>query len=172
MSTRGLTALVAVILTAMLLACDPASTGTEPTPEVAALLDRASTVLTAEPTPEVAALPDGANTVLTAEPTPEARRLWLTGEIPPELGNLVNLRLADLKDADRTWYGDPRGAGEGPSTLAGPQRQPVDGEIPPELGQIVNLERLFLHENQLTGEIPPELGQIFNLEGLASTTTS
>ena len=67
----------------------------------------------------------------------------LTGEIPPELGNLANLRRLRL-------YGH---------NLA--------GEIPPELGKLANLEGLYLNNNALTGEIPPELGKLANLEGLA-----
>ncbi len=136
MSTRGHTVLAAVILTAMLLACGPASTGTP------SLADS-----TTEPAPEVAALvalyhaTDGESwTVndnwLTDAPIGtwygvsvdgEGRVLVLglgdnrlTGEIPPELGNLVNLRGLDLKDNQLT------------------------GEIPPELGNLVNLVLLYL----------------------------
>ena len=67
----------------------------------------------------------------------------LTGEIPPELGNLANLRRLRL-------YGH---------NLA--------GEIPPELGKLANLEVLVLGEDDLTGEIPPELGNLASLEQLA-----
>ena len=66
----------------------------------------------------------------------------LTGEIPPELGNLINLRSLNLFRAQLT------------------------GEIPPELGNLINLEGLNLSRNQLTGEIPPELGNLTNLESL------
>ena len=67
----------------------------------------------------------------------------LTGEIPPELGNLADLRQLILYDND------------------------LAGEIPPELGKLANLEVLVLGEDDLTGEIPPELGKLANLEGLA-----
>ena len=63
----------------------------------------------------------------------------LSGEIPPELGNLANL----------VWL-----------FLEGNQ---LSGEIPPELGNLANLAILFLIENQLSGEIPPELGNLANL---------
>ena len=67
----------------------------------------------------------------------------LSGEIPPELGNLANLESLFL-DLNQ-----------------------LSGEIPPELGNLANLSVLFLHENQLSGEIPPELGKLANLTHLA-----
>ena len=66
----------------------------------------------------------------------------LTGTIPPELGNLVNLKELYLGSNDLT------------------------GPIPPELGSLVNLKILFLYFNNLTGPIPPELGNLVNLEEL------
>ena len=59
----------------------------------------------------------------------------MSGEIPPELGNLANLQELFL-------YGNQ-----------------LSGEIPPELGNLANLQELFLYGNQLSGEIPPEVGQ-------------
>ena len=66
----------------------------------------------------------------------------LEGKIPPELGDLSNLRMLDLS-VNR-----------------------LEGEIPPELGSLTNLEELNIFWNQLTGEIPPELGNLVNLEVL------
>ena len=66
----------------------------------------------------------------------------LTGELPPELGNLANLRWLYL---DRNY---------------------LDGGIPPELGNLANLYGLYLIGNNLTGEIPPELGNLANLRWL------
>ena len=63
----------------------------------------------------------------------------LSGEMPPELGSLANLRSLFLGDNQLT------------------------GEIPSELGSLANLERLRLFNNQLTGEIPAELGRLTNL---------
>ncbi len=68
--------------------------------------------------------------------------LSLTGEIPPELGNLANLHFLELDHNSLT------------------------GEIPPELGNLANLRFLYLRNNSLTGEIPPELGDLSNLERL------
>ena len=73
----------------------------------------------------------------------EGLYLWengLTGEIPPELGDLANLQELNLGNNGLT------------------------GEIPPELGGLANLRRLDLFENGLTGEIPSELGKLANLE--------
>ena len=68
----------------------------------------------------------------------------LTGEIPKELGSLVQPDGADLSDNNQ-----------------------LTGEIPPELGRLSNLTvSAALVDNQLTGEIPPELGGLSNLTGL------
>ena len=66
----------------------------------------------------------------------------LSGEIPAELGSLINLQ--DL------WLGENQ----------------LSGEIPPELGNLARLNVLLLTDNQLSGEIPPDLGNLTNLEWL------
>ena len=63
----------------------------------------------------------------------------ITGEIPPEIGNLTNLNTLSL----------------GSTYIA--------GEIPPEIGSLTNLNYLHLNNNQLIGEIPPEIGSLTNL---------
>ena len=60
----------------------------------------------------------------------------LKGELPPELGNLAELRILSL-------------GGTG-----------LSGEIPPELGNLTNLIELWLWGNELIGELPPELGNL------------
>ena len=72
----------------------------------------------------------------------------LSGEIPPELGNLSNLTRLDLF------------------------QNKLSGEIPPELGSLSNLEQLTLGENDLSGEIPAELGSLSNLTELSSNATT
>ena len=62
----------------------------------------------------------------------------LTGEIPPELGDLTNLELLDLSGNQLT------------------------GEIPTELGRLTNLTLLRLSGNQLTGCVPASLQDIAN----------
>ena len=60
----------------------------------------------------------------------------LSGEIPPELGDLSALQSLHLYGNDLT------------------------GEIPPELGRLGSLTILDLGGNRLTGEIPPEVGDM------------
>ena len=57
----------------------------------------------------------------------------LTGEIPPEIGDLINLEILRLGSNELT------------------------GSIPPEIGNLTNLTQLFLNSNQLTGTIPDEI---------------
>ena len=66
----------------------------------------------------------------------------LTGEIPPELGNLAALQVLDLRSNALT------------------------GEIPPELGNLTALQELDLGYIDLTGPIPPELGDLTALKKL------
>ena len=63
----------------------------------------------------------------------------LSGRIPPQLGNLGQLRELALA------------------------RNRLSGPIPPQLGNLSNLSRLDLNGNQLTGSIPSELGNLSNL---------
>ncbi len=63
----------------------------------------------------------------------------LSGEIPPEIGNLTNLTSLWLSSNELT------------------------GSIPPEIGNLTNLTELTLSSNELTGSIPPEIGNLTNL---------
>ena len=68
---------------------------------------------------------------------------YLSGSIPPELGQLTSLTTLWLSE-----NGD------------------LSGSIPPELGQLTSLTTLWLFSNDLSGSIPPELGQLTNLTKL------
>ena len=90
----------------------------------------------------------------------------LSGEIPPELGNLVSLEVLDLSLNELS--GEiPLELGNLVSlTLLGLGNNELSGEIPPDLGNLVSLTGLFLQKNELSGEIPPELGNLVSLEVL------
>ena len=66
----------------------------------------------------------------------------LTGAIPAEIGNLINLSNLYLNNNQLT------------------------GAIPPEIGNLTNLTHLYLNYNQLTGSIPLEIGNLTNLTNL------
>jgi hypothetical protein len=71
----------------------------------------------------------------------------MPGTLPPELGQLIELRRLDLA-----------GGIYPASRLA--------GTLPPELGNLTKLESLKIGPNFLSGSIPPELGGLFHLQTL------
>ncbi len=75
----------------------------------------------------------------------------LEGAIPSELGDLSNLQYLGLSNAGSDYWGDGG----------------LEGEIPSELGGLTNLETLDLSRNGLTGEIPLELSSLSNLRRLS-----
>ncbi|MDE0474187.1 MAG: hypothetical protein OXI50_06480 [Gammaproteobacteria bacterium] len=87
----------------------------------------------------------------------------LTGPIPPELGQLSRLTRLDL-----SWNGL---SGTIPAELAALPlldslelwRNELSGPIPVELGSMRSLRRLSLAWNQLSGAVPPELGRLTTL---------
>ena len=89
----------------------------------------------------------------------------LRGEIPPELGNLTQLR--------ELWFGDGNGlTGELPSELSNLTNlevldlgySDVSGPIPAWLGELTRLRSLYLDGNQFEGELPEELGNLVQLK--------
>ncbi len=66
----------------------------------------------------------------------------LSGGLPPELGNLTNLRELDLYDNE------------------------LSGALPSELGDLTNLESLYLDRNQLSGPLPLSLVNLTYLKDL------
>ena len=114
----------------------------------------------------------------------------LTGIIPPELGQLTNLRslalgankltgpipsaLGDLPNLQELWLWGNELTGPIPASLSSLTNlkdlrlsdNRLSGPVPSWLGSLTNLEVLTLDENQLTGTIPAELGNLSNLRGL------
>ena len=88
----------------------------------------------------------------------------LSGEIPSTIGNLMNLESLHLGENSLT--------GSIPSEIENLMNltsltlfsNQLTGEIPSEIGNLTNLERLYLSDNQLTGVIPSEIGNLTNLE--------
>ena len=89
----------------------------------------------------------------------------LSGEIPPELGDLPNLEELHLGGNELTGEIPPE-LGNLPNLYQLSLNCQLSGEIPPELSNLANLQYLVLGGNQLSGEIPPELGKLANLTGL------
>ena len=90
----------------------------------------------------------------------------LSGEIPPEISDLDQLRNLDLASNQLTGPIPPRlGNLSNLSTLAISYNQ-LTGPIPSELGNLSNLSTLRIVSNHLTGPIPPELGDLSGLTHL------
>ena len=90
----------------------------------------------------------------------------LTGEIPPELGDLANLRYLDLSGYSLTGEIPPELGTLANLELLSLGGNDLTGEIPSKLGDLAKLRYLYLDDNNLTGEIPSELGKLASLEEL------
>lgn len=87
----------------------------------------------------------------------------LSGEIPPEMGNLANLYSLHLSYNRLTGVLPPElGQLDNLGVLVIVNSR-LTGEIPPELGNLVHLHDLHLWGNDLSGSIPPELGNLISL---------
>ena len=87
----------------------------------------------------------------------------LTGSIPRELGNLANLRELRLDHNGLTASVPPELGNLASLEQLRLQENELTGEIPSALGDLTTLSDLWLSGNELTGAIPPELGDIFSL---------
>ena len=90
----------------------------------------------------------------------------LTGEIPPEIGNLINLEILRLGNNELTGSIPPEIGNLTNLTQLFLSSNQLRGTIPPEIWNLTNLNILWLHRNQLTGTIPPEIGNLTNLTHL------
>ncbi len=90
----------------------------------------------------------------------------LIGNIPSEIGALINLEILDLVSNELS--------GEIPSEIYHLTNMTklwlgsslLSGSISAEIGNLTNLIDLRLYSSQLTGGIPPEIGNLTNLTGL------
>ena len=92
--------------------------------------------------------------------------IGVTGEIPPEIGNLVNLGSLILKENQLSEEIPPEISYLTNLTQLDLGGNQLSGEIPPEIGSLTNLKILDLAGNQFTGELPPEIGNLANLTEL------
>lgn len=89
----------------------------------------------------------------------------LDGTLPPELGNLSQLQVLDLRLNHNLVGQIPPEFGQLTSLkILNLRANSHTGSIPSSFGQLDNLEELYLRTNFLTGPIPPELGDMDNLE--------
>ena len=88
----------------------------------------------------------------------------LFGRIPPELGNLAELRELDLEVNELVGPIPPELGKLSNLEILNLKYNYLSGSIPAELGNLTNLRELHLDNNQLTGSIPAELGNLPNLE--------
>ena len=91
----------------------------------------------------------------------------LSGEIPPEIGNLTNLTSLWLSSNELTGSIPLEICNLNNLTYLYLDRNQFTGEIPSEIGNLTNLEYLYFFNNQLTGTIPPEIGNLTNLTNLS-----
>ena len=91
----------------------------------------------------------------------------LTGTIPPEIGQLQELRSLHLSENRLTGSIPPEIGQLGNLSYLNLFGNELTGEIPPELLQLHSLGFLHLGRNELTGEIPSDIDQLVNLGGLS-----
>ncbi len=92
-------------------------------------------------------------------------QLFLSGNIPPELGDLGHLKSLVLTYNDLSGNIPPELGNLGSLEMLALSGNKLTGSIPPEFENLDNLNRIFIDDNQLT-TIPPELGNLDNLERL------
>ena len=92
--------------------------------------------------------------------------IGVSGEIPPEIGNLINLDSLILKENQFSGIIPPEIGSLTNLTNLDLGGNQLSGEIPSEIGSLTNLNILDLAGNQLTGTIPPEIGELENLTEL------
>ena len=90
----------------------------------------------------------------------------LSGQIPPEFGNLSALKVLSFRVNVLRGGIPPELAGLSELRMLDLHGNSLGGLIPPELGNLSKLEALDLNANRLTGSIPPELNRLSNLERL------
>ena len=108
--------------------------------------------------------------ICVGEDVTELTLSHLSGQIPPEIGELINLTYLKI------WYSWSLGGVIPPEignltnlTFLAIYQTAIGGLIPPEIGNLVNLTVLGFYWNWggLNGPIPPEIGNLTNLHNIA-----
>ena len=96
----------------------------------------------------------------------DLRSNQLEGELPPELGDLGNLKELIIRKNELTGKIPPELGGLSDLEVLDIYANELSGDIPAELGRLTNLRKLVLGYNRLSGEIPAGLGNLTRLEEL------
>ena len=87
----------------------------------------------------------------------------LLGSLPPEIGDLAQLRELDLRFNDLIGSIPPEIGNLAALRELHLHYNDLSGSIPPGMGNLTELRELWLHFNNLSGSIPAELGSLDNL---------
>ena len=90
----------------------------------------------------------------------------LYGQIPPEIGNLAELRELTIEAAHINGRIPPEIGRLTNLESLELSFTHMGGRIPAEIGKLTNLKRLVLHGSQFSGSIPSEIGKLTNLTHL------
>lgn len=95
-----------------------------------------------------------------------------TGHIPPELGQLRELRILRLSHKALAGVIPPEIGNASSLRSLDLTNNGLTGTIPGALGRLTRLEVLYLGLNHLSGALPPSLGDLASLEFSTSSATS
>ncbi len=90
----------------------------------------------------------------------------LQGNLPPELGDLLNLSILGLSYNNIDGQIPNELGNLTKLTFLSLNNNLLSGSIPSSIGSLANLENLYLFNNMLSGVIPPELGGLISLKNL------